>query len=160
MLVGTHAIYQGVIAMKALEILQQKGTRVISTHEDSLLSDVMALFFANRVGSLLVVDKYDTIKGIVAPSDILRAVHDKLDEVPKMKVREVMVTDLIVATPDDDIEYLQNIMTENRVRHIPILDQGKLVGLVSIGDVVKAQMTEKSVENRYLKDYIEGKYPA
>lgn len=146
--------------MKARDILQQKGTRVISTHEEALLTDVMALFFANKVGSLLVVDKYDVIKGIVAPSDILRAVHNKLDLVPKMKVREVMVSDLIVATPDDDIDYLQNIMTENRVRHIPVLELGKLMGLVSIGDVVKAQMTEKTVENRYLKDYIEGKYPA
>jgi len=146
--------------MKARDILQQKGTRVISTHEEALLTDVMALFFANKVGSLLVVDKYDVIKGIVAPNDILRAVHSKLDLVPKMKVREVMVSDLIVATPDDDIDYLQNIMTENRVRHIPVLEQGKLMGLVSIGDVVKAQMTEKTVENRYLKDYIEGKYPA
>lgn len=146
--------------MKASDILEQKGTRVISTHEDALLTDVMALFFANKVGSLLVVDKHDVIKGIVAPNDILRAVHSQLDLVPRMKVREVMVRDLIVATPDDDIDYLQNIMTENRVRHIPILEQGKLVGLVSIGDVVKAQMTEKAVENRYLKDYIEGKYPA
>ncbi|WP_136797000.1 MULTISPECIES: CBS domain-containing protein [Desulfosediminicola] len=146
--------------MKVRDILQQKGSRVISIHEDALLTDVMSLFFANKVGSLLVVDKNDVIKGIVAPNDILRAVHNRLDLVPKMTVREVMVTDLIVATPDDDIAYLQNIMTENRVRHIPVLDLGKLMGLVSIGDVVKAQMTEKTVENRYLKDYIEGKYPA
>lgn len=146
--------------MKAKEILAIKGTRVITTHEDSLLVDVMAIFFANRVGSLLVVDKHDNIQGIVAPNDVLNAVHKNLKRVPEIKVREVMVTDLIVATPDDDIEYIQNIMTENRIRHIPILENGTLVGLVSIGDVVKAQMKEKNVENRYLKDYIEGKYPA
>lgn len=146
--------------MKAKEILEAKGTRVITTHEDSLIVDVMAIFFANKVGSLLVVDKYDNIQGIVAPADVLKAVHQKLDQVPSMTVKEVMVTDLIVATPDDDIDYIQNIMTENRVRHIPVLEAGKLVGLVSIGDLVKAQMTEKNVENRYLKDYIEGKYPA
>lgn len=146
--------------MKAKEILEAKGTRVITTHEDSLIVDVMAIFFANKVGSLLVVDKYDNIQGIVAPADVLKAVHQKLDQVPSMTVKDVMVTDLIVATPDDDIDYIQNIMTENRVRHIPVLEAGKLVGLVSIGDLVKAQMTEKNVENRYLKDYIEGKYPA
>ncbi len=146
--------------MKAKEILEAKGSRVITTHEDSLLVDAMAIFFANKVGSLLVVDKYDNIQGIVAPNDILKAVHKDLDRVPQMKVREVMVPDLIVATPDDDLDYLQNVMTENRVRHIPILESGKLVGLVSIGDVVKAQMKEKKVENMYLKDYIEGKYPA
>jgi len=146
--------------MKAKEILDAKGTRVITVIDDSLLVDVMAIFFANKVGSLLVVDKYDNILGIVAPNDILKAVHKNLDRVPEMQVREVMVADLIVATPEDDLDYIQNIMTENRVRHIPILDGGKLIGLISIGDVVKAQMTLKNVENRYLKDYIEGKYPA
>lgn len=146
--------------MKAREVLEAKGTRVITVVEDSLLVDVMAIFFANKVGSLIVVDKYDNILGIVAPNDILKAVHKNLDKVPQMQVRDVMIRDLIVATPDDDLDYIQNIMTENRVRHIPILDGGKLIGLVSIGDVVKAQMTIKNVENRYLKDYIEGKYPA
>jgi len=146
--------------MKAKEILEAKGTRVITTTEDTLLVDVMAIFFANRVGSLLVVDKHQKILGIVAPNDVLKAVHKNLDRVPEMRVREVMVTDLIVANPDDDIDYIQNIMTENRVRHIPILNDGNLLGIVSIGDVVKAQMKEKNVENKYLKDYIEGKYPA
>lgn len=146
--------------MKARQILESKGTRVITTVEDTLLVDVMAIFFANKVGSLLVVDKHDKILGIVAPNDVLKAVHKNLDRVPEMKVTEVMVSDLIVATPDDDIDYIQNIMTENRVRHIPVLDDGNLIGLISIGDVVKAQMKAKNVENRYLKDYIEGKYPA
>ncbi len=146
--------------MKVKDILAEKGSRVITTHEDSLIVDVMAIFFANKVGSLLVVDKNDKILGIVAPSDVLRAVHQKLDMVPKMIVKEVMNTNLIVATPEDDIVYMQNVMTENRVRHIPVLENSKLVGLVSIGDVVKAQMTKEKIENKYLKDYIEGKYPA
>lgn len=146
--------------MKAKDILKVKGTRVVTTNEDSLLVDVMAIFFANKVGSLLVVDKFDNILGIVAPNDVLKAVHKNLDRVPEMRVKEVMVKELIVATPEDDLDYIQNIMTDNRVRHIPILENGALVGMISIGDVVKAQMKEKHVENRYLKDYIEGKYPA
>lgn len=146
--------------MKVKDILQAKGTRVITTIDDTPLVDVMAIFFANKVGSLLVVDKHDNIQGIVAPNDVLKAVHKNLGRITDMRVKEVMVTNLIVATPEDDIDYIQNIMTENRIRHIPILNGGSLVGLVSIGDVVKAQMKEKNVENRYLKDYIEGKYPA
>ena len=145
--------------MRAKDILAGKGSRVITTHEDANLVDVMALFFANRVGSLLVVDKNDRIKGIVAPNDVLKAVHKDLAKAGSLTVKEVMTTDLIVATPEDNIEYLQNIMTENRIRHIPIIEQGKLVGMVSIGDVVKAMMKETKVENRYLKDYMEGKYP-
>jgi len=146
--------------MKAKDILESKGTRVVSTVEDTSLVDVMAMFFANKIGSLLVVDKHENILGIVATEDILKAIHKNLDKVAEMKVSDVMAKDLIVATPEDDIDYIQNIMTENRVRHIPILDGTKLAGLVSIGDVVKIQMKEMNVENRYLKDYIEGKYPA
>ena len=146
--------------MKVKDILADKGTRVITTHEDSLLIDAMAIFFANKVGSLLVVDKYDKILGIVAPNDVLKGIHNNIDAVKTMRVKDVMITDVIVATPEDDIAYIQSVMTEDRIRHIPILDSGELTGLVSIGDVVKALMTEKHAENRYLKDYIEGKYPA
>lgn len=146
--------------MKVKDILANKGSRVITTHEDNLLIDAMAIFFANKVGSLLVVDKNDKILGIAAPNDVLKGIHNNFDGAKTMRIKEVMSAELIVATPEDDIDYIQNVMTENRVRHIPILDGGELVGLVSIGDVVKAQMTEKNVENRYLKDYIEGKYPA
>ena len=77
-----------------------------------------------------------------------------------MTVREVMSEDVIVAGPDESIERLMAIMTENRIRHIPIIEKGKLAGIVSIGDAVKAQLTVHEVQISYLKDYIEGKYPA
>jgi len=146
--------------MKARDILVEKGTRVITIHSDNRLVDVMSLFFANRIGSLVVVDKNDQILGIVAPNDILKAVYHNRDGISTMKVSEVMTTDVIVATPDDDVDKLMAIMTKNRIRHIPVIDDGKLGGLVSIGDVVKAQLTVQDVQIRYLKDYIEGKYPA
>jgi CBS domain-containing protein len=123
------------------------------------LTDALAIFAANKIGSLLVVDSHDDIKGIIAPRDILIVVLRNLDEISKLKVSEIMTKDLIVATMDDDVDYLQAIMTENRIRHVPILEGRELKGIISIGDAVKAQIKEKEVENRYLKDYIEGKYP-
>ena len=146
--------------MKAKEILENKGSRVITCHEDNSLMDALAIFSANKIGSLLVVDSHDKIQGIVAPRDILLVVLNDMDKIKDLKVSDIMTKDLIVATMDDRIDYLQAVMTENRIRHIPILDGSELKGLVSIGDVVKAQIDEKEVENRYLKDYIEGKYPA
>ncbi|THB79177.1 MAG: CBS domain-containing protein [Desulfobulbaceae bacterium] len=146
--------------MKAKEILAEKGTRVITIHKDNLLIDVTSYFFANRIGSLVVVDKYDKILGIVAPNDVLKALHHHPDRVSEMVVSEIMTEDVIVAMPDEDIERMMAIMTENRIRHIPIIENGKLAGIVSIGDVVKALMTVQDVEINYLKDYIEGKYPA
>lgn len=145
--------------MKAKEILAAKGSRVVTCHEDNSLMEALAIFSANKVGSLIAVDSNDKIKGIIAPRDILLIVLNKLDTIRDIYVRDIMSTNLIVATVDDNIEYLQSVMTSNRVRHLPILDNGELKGLISIGDVVKAQVEEKDVEIHYLKDYMEGKYP-
>ncbi len=146
--------------MKAKDILAVKGPRVVTIHQESLLVDAMALFFSKRIGSLIVVDKQENILGIVAPNDVLRAVYEHAENIPTLRAGDVMTKDVIVATPDDKIDYLLAVMTENRIRHIPIIDDGKLAGLISTGDVVKAQVMDEKVENRYLKDYIEGKYPA
>ena len=123
--------------MKAREILEVKGSRVITIHKDNLMTDVMALFFSNKIGSVIVVDNHDRILGIVAPNDVLRAVYENIERAPRLKVADIMTREVIVATPDDDTDYLLAIMTENRIRHIPILEKGNLVGLVSIGDVVR-----------------------
>ncbi len=146
--------------MKVKDILDVKGSRVINCHEDNTVMDALAIFSANKIGSLLVVDAHEKILGIVAPRDVLQSVLSDYDNLKQIKVSLIMTKELIVATPDDDIDYIQNIMTENRIRHIPIMDGDRVRGLVSIGDVVKAQMKAKDVENHYLKDYIEGKYPA
>ncbi len=146
--------------MKAKDILAEKGTRVVTIYQKNLLVDVMSLFFANRIGSLVVVDKNDKILGIVAPNDVLRAVHSNPESIAAMTVSEVMTEDVIVGMPEDDVDNLMAIMTRNRIRHIPIIENGRLAGLVSIGDAVKALQTVQDVEIRYLKEFIEGKYPA
>ena len=146
--------------MKAKDILAVKGSRVITIHQDNFLMEAITLFFINKVGSLIVVDQYDDIKGILAPNDILKAIYTDLENIRQAKVSQYMSTNLIIAKLEDKIDYIQAIMTENRVRHIPILEKGKLHGLVSIGDIVKAQLKEMDVEIQYLKEYIEGKYPA
>lgn len=145
--------------MKAKDILAAKGSSVITIHEEKLLVDAMSLFFSNRIGSLIVVDDDGKIQGIVAPNDVLKAVYNHAETVTSLKVGDVMTRNVIAATVDDDIEYLLAIITENRIRHIPVLSANKLAGIVSIGDVVKARLNVQDVENRYLKDYIEGKYP-
>ena len=146
--------------MKAKDILAVKGSRVITIHQDNKIMDAIAMFFANRVGSLIAVDQNDNIKGIFAPNDVLKAVSQDPDNIRNASVKEFMSTDVIAAGPDDNIDYIQAVMTENRVRHIPIVDNGKLQGIVSIGDVVNAQLKVRDVENHYLKEYMEGKYPA
>lgn len=146
--------------MKAKDILSAKGSAVVTIQKENPLVDAMGQFFSKRIGSLLVVDNGGNILGIIAPNDVLRVVYENAKNIPTLTVGDVMTKDVIVATPDDKIDYLLAIMTENRIRHIPIIDEGKLAGMISTGDIVKAQVHDANVENRYLKDYIEGKYPA
>jgi CBS domain-containing protein len=145
--------------MKVKDILSAKGSRVVTVEKSSSIIDAMSIFSANRVGSLLVMDKDNNILGIIGARDVLMAVINHLDDLKTLTVGEIMTTNLIVGTLDDSIDYILAVMTENRVRHIPILEGKELKGLVSIGDVVKSQLKEKDVENKYLKDYIADKYP-
>lgn len=145
--------------MKVKDILANKGHRVVTIEQSANVFDAMKIFSANRIGSQLVVDKDDSILGIIAARDVLNAVINNYDNIKEMTVEEIMTTDLIVCSEDDDIAYVQAIMTENRVRHIPVLAGKEVKGLVSIGDVVKSQFKEVHVENKYLKDYIADKYP-
>ena len=119
-----------------------------------------AKMFSNKIGSLIVVNDKEEIVGIVAPNDILKAVHEGcVENCSLQRVNQVMTKNLLCASEEDTIDYIQAVMTENRIRHIPIMDKTELKGLVSIGDVVNAQIKIHEVENHYLKDYIEGKYP-
>jgi len=145
--------------MKARDILAAKGSRVVTVEKSTSVIDAMSIFSANRVGSLLVVDKDAKILGIIGARDVLMAVINHLDEIKTLSVDKIMTSNLIVATPEDKVDYLLAVMTENRIRHIPIFEDKELKGMVSIGDVVKAQLKETAVENKYLKDYIADKYP-
>jgi CBS domain-containing protein len=145
--------------MKVKDILAAKGNRVVTIEKDTKILDAMSIFSANRVGSLLIVDKENNILGIIGARDVLNATIKNHKEIADIAVEQIMTTNLIVGTEEDRVDYILAVMTENRIRHVPIMDGKELKGLVSIGDVVKSQLKEKAVENKYLKDYIADKYP-
>jgi CBS domain-containing protein len=146
--------------MKVKDILKVKGSKVYTISENATLMSATAKFFSNKIGSLVVVNDLDEFVGIISPNDILKAIHEGCTEnCALQKVHEVMTKNVICASEEDTLDYIQAVMTENRVRHIPIMDKNALKGLISIGDVVNAQISKRDVENRYLIDYIEGKYP-
>jgi CBS domain-containing protein len=98
--------------------------------------------------------------GFISERDLVRkALNNSLSELEKKSVGEIMTRDMIIGMPDDDIAYVSSIMIKNKIRHLPILQKKEIVGLVSIGDVVDAQISDDEFENRMLHDYIEGKYP-
>ena len=146
--------------MKVQDILTEKGSKVVSVHEDKTVFEAMAIFAENKVGSLLVLNDNGDPAGIIGARDVLMEAFRVCEGIKKTKVKQIMSTEIIVGAPEDDIEDVEKIMTKNRIRHLPIIKNKKICGIVSIGDVVKAQLQDIHVENKYLKDYVSGKYPA
>ena len=142
--------------MTIKDILNQK---VITTTKTQSLSEAMRILIDNRISCLPVVESDGKLIGIVSDKDIFRKVHETSGAYLNVSVGDCMSTDLIIGVPEDEVAYIAGVMTENRIRHVPICDKDKMIGLISIGDIVKTQMEKIQGENRYLKQYISGDYP-
>lgn len=140
--------------MKLHEILESKGSKVFSASPQESLGDVVNKLVENNCGAL-VVREGEKMVGIISERDVLRACAD-LDRPLEATVSDRMTTDLVTGTPDDEVESVMGLLTHHRIRHLPILKNGELVGVISIGDIVKAQYEDLSNENRILKQYIQG----
>ena len=145
--------------MKLRDILRTKGSAVVSVAEAGSVLDAVRAMVDAHVGSALVLDAAGGVAGIVTERDVLKATARHGDAVCRLGVRDVMTRDLLVAVPDDTVDYVLSLMTERRMRHVPVVEGGRLVGLVSIGDAVRARSEVAEVEARHLSDYISGRYP-
>jgi CBS domain-containing protein len=143
--------------MKIREILAVKGQHVHTIGPDRSILDAVALLLEHGIGALLVRDAGDTVAGIISERDILRICRDRGAALGRIRIADVMTRDLVVCVPDDDVDYAMGIVTKNRVRHLPVLDGGRVVGMISIGDLVKARLDAAEYENRYLREYIEAR---
>lgn len=140
--------------MKVKDILEKKGRQVWTVRADATVHDALGILVQHRVGALLVTDEKGNIAGIVSERDMIRECYQSVKNIETTRVSQVMTKSLIVGTPEDEIDYIMGIMTNNRIRHIPIITKGELQGIISIGDVVKVQLRDSQYENRYLKDYL------
>jgi CBS domain-containing protein len=129
---------------------------VWSISPEATVHDALVEMAAKNVGALLVTDDEGRVRGIFSERDYARHVIDKGDNVRKIPVGEVMSTQVRGISPDRTVEECMAVMTENRVRHLPVFDEGKLIGIVSIGDVVKAVIHEKEFVIDQLEHYIAG----
>ncbi|GAB4189101.1 MAG: CBS domain-containing protein [Calditrichia bacterium] len=145
--------------MKIKDILSAKGNDVKSILTDKTVQDAIQMLVDNRIGSLVVMDAEGKVVGIITERDILRLSKQFGPDMFGKKVGEVMTTNLIVCEGKDDIEYAEKVMIEKRIRHLPILENGRLIGLISIGDIVKTLLKDSKIEIKYLRDYVEGNYP-
>ncbi len=141
--------------MKVRDILRKKGNEVISISPAATVLDALKLMAQHNVGGVLVLDG-ERLAGIFTERDYARKIVLKGKTSADSKISEVMVTELVTVTPDDDTTRCMRLMTDKSIRHLPVLEAGKLVGLVSIGDIVKAVIEEQQSTIEHLEKYITG----
>jgi CBS domain-containing protein len=140
-------------------IISGKGQKVLTIARDMSVFEAIQTMVQANVGSLIVTDG-DAICGIFTERDYLRRIVLEGRTSKDTPVIEVTTERLVVVEPARSIDECMSMMTSERIRHLPVIDDGKLVGLVSIGDLVKHLSREREAEIRYLTEYISGKYPA
>jgi CBS domain-containing protein len=146
--------------MKVKDVLREKGYEVFSIEENYSIFDAITKLVEKNIGALIVKNRDGKVVGIISERDIMRESYKNLDRLREVPVHKVMTRKLIVGNLEDELEQVERVMTQNRIRHYPIFENDELIGIISIGDVVKHRLIECSLENRHLKDYITGKYPA
>jgi signal-transduction protein with cAMP-binding, CBS, and nucleotidyltransferase domain len=138
---------------KVSEILGDKGREVLKIDAEASALDAVRQMVDANIGSLLVTDG-DEVTGIVTERDYLRRVAQEGPTDEDVTVREIMSSPLVVVGPETEIDECMAVMTDRRIRHLPVVEEGDVVGIVSIGDVVKFKSKQQSFEIRYLTDYI------
>jgi CBS domain-containing protein len=139
--------------MRIADVLSNKGAAVATIAPETTVSQLLASLAALNIGAMVVVGP-DGLAGIVSERDVVRELHKRGGGLLGQPVSEIMTTVLATCTPRDTVDHLVVLMTQNRVRHVPVLDDGRLAGIVSIGDVVKTRMEELETEQQHLQDYI------
>jgi CBS domain-containing protein len=144
--------------MKVKDILDKAKRPVITITGDKTIRDAMKLLHDHKIGSVVIVNTDNDPVGILTERDVFRICYEHGGDFMKMKIADRMTTELMIGVPEDEIDYIASVITTRRVRHIPIINEQKeLVGLISIGDIVKAKMKQAEVHVRYLQEFITGR---
>lgn len=141
--------------MRVQDVLKRKGHDVVAISPAASVADLLKLMADNRIGSVVVLDG-DRLVGIVSERDVVRRMAESDDDVRKLPVNNIMTVDVQVCGLDDDTAELAATMTEYRVRHLPVVgDDGRVLAIVSIGDVVKARLDTLTDERDHLIHYVQ-----
>ena len=140
------------------DILRDKGTTVYSISPDDTVYDALKLMAEKNVGSLLVLDE-GRIAGVISERDYARKIVLKDKFSKETKVKEIMTADVATVTPATDLEQCMGLVTEKRLRHLPVVESDRVVGIISIGDIVKGIIDHKERIIQQLESYIRGTHP-
>ena len=140
--------------MYVFHILKAKGNETVTIDPGESVTAALALLEEKRIGALLVLDDHGKIAGILSERDLVRAMNKHRESIFSKRVGDLMTTRVVTCSPKDPVAAIMGMMTAQRFRHVPVVDDGKLVGVISIGDVVKSRIEEAEAEVDALRQYI------
>ena len=140
--------------MKISDVLRGKGTGVVTVAPDSTVIDLLATLTEHRIGAVVVSAGEGSVDGIVSERDVVRRLHKSGTDILEGPVSEIMTGEVHTCGEQDAVSDLESRMTERRIRHVPVLNDGKLIAIVSIGDIVKCHIRDLSAERDQLEAYI------
>jgi CBS domain-containing protein len=141
--------------MRISEVLHAKGDNVVTISPDATVRDLVTLLKEHNIGAAVVSSGSGTVAGIVSERDVVRGLADGA-EVLDRAIVEIMTERVHTAAPSESVDHLMKLMTDNRIRHVPVVVDGSLHGIMSIGDVVKSRMDELQFERDQLESYVAG----
>ena len=142
--------------MKIQDITKIKNRPVITIGPDATAREAMLLLLDNKIGALPVCDKSNALLGIVSERDLLRTCAKGNRLIDDVKVENIMTKDIVIAVPDDELDYISEVMIQQGIRHMPVMAGPKLNNMISIRDIVNAQLEHKDMQVRSLNAYISG----
>ncbi|WP_112263454.1 CBS domain-containing protein [Lentzea terrae] len=139
--------------MRIADVLRTKGSAVATIDQDVPVSELLRALAEHNVGAIVVVGA-GGVAGIVSERDVVRRLHERGADLLSSPVSEIMTTEVFTCSPADTVDSLTVVMTERRFRHVPVISDGRLVGIVSIGDVVKSRIGQLEQSQDQLQAYI------
>jgi CBS domain-containing protein len=142
--------------MQVMQILKDKGAEVVTMTANALIADAIRTLNERRIGAIVITGPREDIEGILSERDLINGIADRGTGLLEARISDVMTRHVFTCTPETSIEELMRQMTLRRIRHLPVVRDGRLCGIVSIGDVVKHRMGELETETAALSSYITG----
>lgn len=142
------------MAASVSAVLNHKGCDVITTSPHQSVAAVVKVLMANRIGAVPVVDGDGSLLGMISERDIIRGISEHAEAVLDLPAERLMTREVATCAPEDQLVGIMHVMTTQRVRHLPVIENGALCGIISIGDVVKQRLDELEFETGELRRYI------
>jgi len=142
--------------MRVADVLKRKGATVATLDESATVRELVGVLVDQGIGSVVVLSQAGSVAGLVSERDVVSRLGDEPERLLEQPIRAIMSVDFVVCAPSDSVDFVLQTMTDRRIRHFPVLQDGRLVGLVSIGDLVKSRIDDLSHERDQMSAYISG----